>query len=70
MLRPGGIIVTAYMPRHSGATNEDAIAKGKQIENWLLEAGFGQVKTHTKMMKPVAVVAVVARLSDTPSRGE
>ena len=68
MLRPGGIIVTAYMPRHSGATNEDAIAKGKQIENWLLEAGFGQVKTHLKMMKPVAVVAVVARLSEGKAR--
>ena len=40
MLRPGGIIVTAYMPRHSGATNEDAVAKGMQIESWLLEAGF------------------------------
>ena len=68
MLRPGGIIVTAYMPRHSGATNEDAVAKGKQIENWLLEVGFGQVKTHIKMMKPVAVVAVVARFSEREAR--
>ena len=60
MLRPGGVILTAYMPRNRGATNEDAFAKGKQIEGWLREAGFVQIDTQTKMMKPVAVVAVVA----------
>jgi cyclopropane fatty-acyl-phospholipid synthase-like methyltransferase len=62
MLRPGGVVATAFMPRHRGATNEDAFAKGKQIETWLREAGFAQIDTQTKMMKPVAVVAVVARV--------
>jgi len=62
LLRPGGVIVTAYMPRHWGAKDEDALAKGKQIENWLREAGFWKIKTQTKMMKPVAVVAVIASI--------
>jgi cyclopropane fatty-acyl-phospholipid synthase-like methyltransferase len=63
MLRPGGVIVTAYMPRHWGATNEDALAKGKQIENWLREAGLSQISTQIKWMKPIAVVAVVAKVA-------
>jgi SAM-dependent methyltransferase len=61
MLRPGGVVVTAYMPRHRGATNEDAHAKAKQIASWLREAGFLRIETQTKLMKPVAVVAVVAK---------
>ena len=62
LLKPDGVIVTAYMPRHLGAKDEDAVAKGKQIENWLREAGFWKIRTQTKMMKPVAVVAVIASI--------
>jgi hypothetical protein len=60
MLKKDWLIVTPYMPRHSGPKDEDAFANGKQIAGWLREAGFGKVRTETKMMKPVAVVAVVA----------
>jgi 2-polyprenyl-3-methyl-5-hydroxy-6-metoxy-1,4-benzoquinol methylase len=60
MLKPGGVILTAYMPRHAGAKDEDAVRKGMQIEDWLREAGLGQVRTEIKIMKPVAVVAVLA----------
>lgn len=62
LLKPGGLIVTAYMPRHLGAKDEDTVVKGKQIENWLREAGLWKIKTQTKMMKPVAVVAVIANI--------
>ena len=55
--------MTAYMPRDPGASDEDAVQKGKQIENWLREAGFRQMRTQTRRMKPVAVVAVIASLS-------
>ena len=61
MLRPGGVIVTAYMPRHLGATNEDAVAKGNEIENSLRKAGFSQIGIKIKPMKPVAVVVVMAK---------
>jgi SAM-dependent methyltransferase len=63
LLKPGGVVVTAYMPRHRGASDDDAFVKARQIENWQREAGFGQVGTQSKMMKPVAVVAVVGRLN-------
>jgi SAM-dependent methyltransferase len=60
LLKPGGVLLTAYMPRHAGAKDEDAVRKGRQIEEWLREAGFGDVRTETRMMKPVAIVAVLA----------
>ena len=61
MLRPGGTALTVYMPRHAGAKDEDAIEKGRQIEAQLREAGFNEVRMETKLRKPVAVVAVLAR---------
>lgn len=63
VLKPGGVLLTAYMPRHSGAKDEDAIRKGRQIEDWLGQARFGKVRTRSRMMKPVAVVAVLASVS-------
>jgi len=61
LLRPGGVLLTGYMPRHPGAKDEDAVRKGMQIEAWLREAGFGVLTTQTKMMRPVAVVVVLAK---------
>jgi hypothetical protein len=58
LLKPGGVTLTAYMPRHVGAKDEDAVRKGGQIEDWLREAGFEQVRTQTRMMKPVAALIV------------
>lgn len=60
LLKPGGVLLTGYRPRQPGAKNEDAVRKGSEIETWLREAGFGVVTTQNKMMKPVAVVAVLA----------
>lgn len=61
LLKPGGVLLTVYMPRHSGAKDEDAVRKGREIEKWLREAGgFGQIRTQSRMMKPVAVVALLA----------
>jgi|SRR5579863_261612 len=59
-LEPGGVLLTGYMPRHAGAKDEDAVQKSRQIEAWLREAGFGLLTAQTKVMKPVAVVAVLA----------
>jgi len=60
LLKPSGTLLTGYMPRQAQAKDEDAVHKGRQIEAWLREAGFGHVTTQTKPMKPVAVVAVLA----------
>lgn len=61
LLKPGGVLLTGYMPRQPGAKDEDAFQKGMEIESWVREAGFEVVTMQTKMMKPVAVVAVLAR---------
>jgi SAM-dependent methyltransferase len=63
LLKPNGVLLTGYMPRHAGAKDDDAVQKGRQIEECLREAGFGQVRTETRTMKPVAVVAVLASRS-------
>jgi SAM-dependent methyltransferase len=60
LLKPDGVLLTGYMPRQAGAKDEDAAQKGRQIEGWLRKAEFRQVRTETKIMKPVAVVAVLA----------
>jgi SAM-dependent methyltransferase len=60
LLRPGGLLLTGYMPRQTGAKDEDAVQKGRQIEDWLRAAEFRQVRTETRIMKPVTVVAVLA----------
>jgi SAM-dependent methyltransferase len=62
-LKPGGVILTGYMPRHAGAKDEDAVRKGGQIEDWLRETGFEHVRTETRLIKLVTVVAVLATLS-------
>ena len=63
LLKPGGVLLTAYMPRNAGAKDEDAVEKGKQFESRLREAGFRQIRTEMRKMKPVAVVALLASLS-------
>jgi len=60
LLKPGGMILTGYMPRFPGAKDEDAVRKAKEVENWLRESGFEQARTQIKPMKPVAVVAIMA----------
>ncbi len=60
LLKSGGEVVTAYLPRYPGATDEDAFAKGNEIAESLRQAGLKNIQIERKMMKPVAVVAVVA----------
>jgi SAM-dependent methyltransferase len=63
LLKPGGVLLTAHMPRNPGATDEDSAKSAVQIAAWLREAGFTTITTETKRMKPVPVVAVMASLS-------
>jgi len=51
------------MPRHGAARDEDAVRKGRQVENYLRDAELAQITTHTKMMKPVTPVALLASAS-------
>lgn len=70
LLKPGGVLLTGYMPRQPGAKDEHAFQKGTEIEAWVREAGFEIVTMKTKVMKPVAVVAVVASSSQLAAQPE
>ena len=59
LLAPGGIIATTYMPRHSGATNEDTHEKAVEVVNQLKTAGFSSIRVEEKQMLPVSVVSVL-----------
>ena len=62
LLKKNGKIITSYMPRHAGATDKDAFNKAEEIAAWLGQAGFSDIKIEKKVMKPVAAVAVVAKV--------
>jgi len=60
LLAHGGTIATTYMPRHFGATNMDAVNKGKEIAAYLHTAGFSNIEMKSKTIKPVMTVCVLA----------
>jgi len=60
-LRPGGQIALTYQPRQSGATDEDAHDKGRQLVANLEEAGFASIRLEVRALKPAAVCAIGER---------
>jgi trans-aconitate methyltransferase len=40
LLAPGGLVATTYLPRHSGASDEDAVRFGEQLVKEMRAAGF------------------------------
>jgi ubiquinone/menaquinone biosynthesis C-methylase UbiE len=60
ILKPGGLIAIALQPRHPGATEEDVQNSGKEIATFLEKAGFSEIRTETKKMKPVSTVCVIS----------
>ncbi len=60
VLTHNGIIATTYMPRHSGATDEDAHAAAKKVVQQLEQAGFSSTRIAVLKTKPVSTVSVVA----------
>ena len=61
LLAHGGTLATTYMPMYAGATNIDAVNKGKEIAAHLHAAGFDQIEIKSKTMKPVMAVCVLAK---------
>lgn len=59
MLTPGGRIALTVQSRKSGATDQDSLAMGEKIGALLEQAGFANVTTKIKWMKPVAAVCVL-----------
>jgi SAM-dependent methyltransferase len=59
ILAPCGLVATAYMPRHSGATAADASRMAADLESKLASLGFASIRTKVLYLRPVPVVCVL-----------
>ncbi|HEX6102980.1 MAG TPA: class I SAM-dependent methyltransferase [Alphaproteobacteria bacterium] len=59
LLAPGGRLATTYMPRHRGATADDARQTGQELERLMTVAGFTEVRTEELPLKPVPAICVL-----------
>jgi len=60
LLRPGGMLVTTYMPRNRNATDEEAERKAVTFGNQLRKAGFKDIVVNRLPLKPVGAIGVIA----------
>jgi trans-aconitate methyltransferase len=61
VLRPGGVVATAYMPRHRNPTRADALAMADSIR-WDMEvAGFDSLRVEELPLQPVPAICVIGR---------
>jgi ubiquinone/menaquinone biosynthesis C-methylase UbiE len=58
-MKPDGLIAITIQPYMKGATEETAKKLGNDIRDYLKEAGFSNMKTEFKEMKPVTAVCVL-----------
>ncbi len=57
-MKPDGIIAIVHQPRKPGSSDTGTIEIGNTISDSLRQAGFRDIKTEIKHMKPVSVVCV------------
>jgi trans-aconitate methyltransferase len=60
-MRPGGIIALVQQPRKPGATEEDTVKAGEKYAEQLRAAGFSEIETEMKKLKPVSAVCVIGK---------
>ncbi|MFQ5469712.1 MAG: class I SAM-dependent methyltransferase [Gammaproteobacteria bacterium] len=60
LLSRGGKIATTYMPRHSGATNEDSKKKANEIIESLNTVGFNNIQVEEIQLSPLSAICVLA----------
>jgi hypothetical protein len=65
LLRPGGRIAFASQPRCPGATADTTARAGKELHDWLIQAGFTQARVETLDLNPP--VACVLHQPGTPA---
>ncbi len=58
VLKPGGLITLAVQPRQKGATEDHAHAAGRGLADAMKKAGFSDVYSESRAMKPVSTVCV------------
>lgn len=64
LLRSGGLIAVAHQPRGPGASDEAAAREGREMEAFLAEAGFSEVRLETLALKPAVVCALGVNRGD------
>ena len=60
VVKPGGLAVVAIQPRNKGATEDAAHAVGRSMAGALQKAGFSEVRTDSRPMRPVSTVCALA----------
>lgn len=59
IMKPNGLIALTILPYMKGATEETSKKLGNDIVCYLKQAGFSNIKTELKEMKPVAAICVL-----------
>ena len=60
VVKPGGVTVVAIQPRQKGATEDSVHAVGRSMAGALQKAGFSEVRTDSRPMRPVSTVCALA----------
>jgi ubiquinone/menaquinone biosynthesis C-methylase UbiE len=60
VLKPGGLAIVAIQPRQKGATEDSVHAAGRTLAGALTKAGFRDVRTESRAMRPVSTVCALA----------
>lgn len=63
LLGPGGRVATTYLPRHRGATDQDAIRFGESLVRDMRAAGFADARLETGPRVPLQTVSAVGEVS-------
>jgi ubiquinone/menaquinone biosynthesis C-methylase UbiE len=61
VLKPGGSIALAVQPRQKGATEDHAHAAGRGLADAMKKAGFSDIWSEARQMKPVSTVCVLGK---------
>ena len=61
VLKPGGSISIAIQPRQKGATEDHAFQAGKAFADAMKKAGFSEIYSEARQMKPVSTVCVTGK---------
>nr|WP_255723523.1 class I SAM-dependent methyltransferase [Sporosarcina sp. ACRSL] len=59
VMKPNGLIALTMLPYMKGATEETSKQLGNDIACYLKQAGFSNIKTEMKEMRPVAAICVL-----------
>jgi len=65
-MAPGGTCATTYMPRHRGATAQDAEAMAERVSAWMAGAGFGEIVVHRLPLVPMPAICVTGTKRRVP----